>query len=47
MNLLQDCSKQKLLPWLHYIVNDYFNQTLLNDLLNEINHFDFKKAKDD
>ena len=47
MTLLQDCSKQKLLPWLHYIVHDYFDQTLLNDLLNEINHFAFKKAKDD
>lgn len=47
MKLLENCSQRKLIPWLHYIVNDYFDMTLLNSLLNEINSFNFSKSQDD
>jgi hypothetical protein len=47
MNLLENCSTKNFYPWLHYIINNYFDEDTLKNLIKEIDNLPFKKAKDD
>jgi len=46
MSLIQNCSKKNLYPWLHYIINNYFDESNLNKVIKEIDKFSFKQSKD-
>jgi hypothetical protein len=47
MNLLSNCSEKKIYPWLHYIIYNYFELNLLEQLVEKINYLDFIKSNDD
>lgn len=46
MNLIQNCSKKNLYPWLHYIIDNYFDNLTLKNLIKEIDNFSFQESKD-
>lgn len=46
MQLLKQCSEQKVFPWLHYTVSDYFDLSLLASLMKEIDTLNFNPSKD-
>ena len=31
-NLIENCSKKHLYPWLHYEIENYFNDELIKDI---------------
>ena len=46
MKLLKDCSTAHFYPWIHYTIQDYFDDFTLNYLLENINQFSFNKSED-
>ena len=43
---LKHCSKKHILPWLHYEVDNYFNDLLLKDIQNLITTLNFENSSD-
>ena len=45
-NLIKNCSKEHLYPWMHYEVDNYFDYSLLENLYNLIPTLKFEKCAD-